>query len=691
MKKLCIGLAMFFASLFTLPAQESESQPPRILGLFCDNCGLTELDVSGCTALKTLECYSNQLTSLDVSGCTALTSLDCYDNPLISLDVSNCISLWFLSGLVQKYSDVPTLTTLNASGSGIFNIGDIFAHLPALSNLNLKNCARLGTLEIKGTNNPELTSLDISGCTSLYSLHVNGVNIQSLDVSSCTNLQSVSFSETSLTSLDISGRTALTRLVCTDNPLTSLDVSGCTALEYLSCRNNQLTSLDVSGCIALTDLYCYNNQLTSLDVSKNTALTQLWCKNNQLTSLDVSQNTALKQLVCESNQLTSLDVSKNTSLELLYCNDNQLTGLDLSHNTALTKLRCGNNQLMSLDVSKNTVLGELYCDSNHIPLSVLYGIYNSRKSQWSSFSAFGQTDTIVLPVNQVLDLSSERLLGERLSIFKISPDTYTENDFLFSFLKLGSYQLRLENSAISEANFTYYISVENPEGYYTVSLATNNTAWGSVSQSGNGTYEEGEEVTITATAKTGYRFINWTKGSDVFSTEAIHTFIVMENFELVANFEKRADDVETFQINIAANDSSWGSVSQSGDGTYEKGTKVTVTATANEGYRFINWTKDGAEFSKDAVYTFAVTENLNLIANFEKKSGDAANENRDKDNFYVYTKDRNIILSEERGAVQVFNVTGQCVYSGKDTVIPVGKSGVYVVRVGANSHKVIVL
>ncbi|MCH5244640.1 MAG: hypothetical protein J1F29_07070, partial [Lentimicrobiaceae bacterium] len=122
-----------------------------------------------------------------------------------------------------------------------------------------------------------------------------------------------------------------------------------------------------------------------------------------------------------------------------------------------------------------------------------------------------------------------------------------------------------------------------------------------------------------------------------------------------------------------------------------KGTKVTVTATANEGYRFINWTKDGAEFSKDAVYTFAVTENLNLIANFEKKSGDAANENRDKDNFYVYTKDRNIILSEERGAVQVFNVTGQCVYSGKDTVIPVGKSGVYVVRVGANSHKVIVL
>ena len=60
----------------------------------------------------------------------------------------------------------------------------------------------------------------------------------------------------------------------------------------------------------------------------------------------------------------------------------------------------------------------------------------------------------------------------------------------------------------------------------------------------------------------------------------------------------------------------------------------------------------------------------------------AANESHENDNFYVYAQDRNIVLSETRGAVQVFNAVGQCVYSGNATIIPVRQNGVYVVRVG---------
>ena len=47
-------------------------------------------------------------------------------------------------------------------------------------------------------------------------------------------------------------------------------------------------------------------------------------------------------------------------------------------------------------------------------------------------------------------------------------------------------------------------------------------------------------------------------------------------------------------------------------------------------------------------------------------------------------------LPKTGGLVQVFNAVGQCVYSGNATIIPVRQSGVYVVRAGANSHKVIV-
>ena len=46
---------------------------------------------------------------------------------------------------------------------------------------------------------------------------------------------------------------------------------------------------------------------------------------------------------------------------------------------------------------------------------------------------------------------------------------------------------------------------------------------------------------------------------------------------------------------------------------------ATVTATANEGYEFVNWTDtDGKEVSSSNPYTFAVTANTTLTANFKK-------------------------------------------------------------------------
>ena len=55
------------------------------------------------------------------------------------------------------------------------------------------------------------------------------------------------------------------------------------------------------------------------------------------------------------------------------------------------------------------------------------------------------------------------------------------------------------------------------------------------------------------------------------------------------------------------------------DGIYEEGTKVTVTAKANEGYEFVNWTdENGREVSTSNPYTFEATTNTTLKANFKK-------------------------------------------------------------------------
>ena len=56
----------------------------------------------------------------------------------------------------------------------------------------------------------------------------------------------------------------------------------------------------------------------------------------------------------------------------------------------------------------------------------------------------------------------------------------------------------------------------------------------------------------------------------------------------------------------------------SGDGSYASGTKVTATATANAGYKFVNWTLGGTEVSNKATYKFNISANTVLTANFEK-------------------------------------------------------------------------
>ena len=53
-----------------------------------------------------------------------------------------------------------------------------------------------------------------------------------------------------------------------------------------------------------------------------------------------------------------------------------------------------------------------------------------------------------------------------------------------------------------------------------------------------------------------------------------------------------------------------------GGGTYEAGTICTVRAGAAEGYTFVNWTENGEQVSSEASYSFPVTVERHLVANF---------------------------------------------------------------------------
>ena len=118
---------------------------------------------------------------------------------------------------------------------------------------------------------------------------------------------------------------------------------------------------------------------------------------------------------------------------------------------------------------------------------------------------------------------------------------------------------------------------------------------------------------MTATPTVPYIFVNWTKNGIQVSTNATYTFTVTESATYVAHFV-----VESFTITTLANPTEGGVVT--GSGTYETLDECTVTATANEGYDFVNWTENGNEVSTDASYTFTVTGDRTLTANFELKT-----------------------------------------------------------------------
>lgn len=45
-----------------------------------------------------------------------------------------------------------------------------------------------------------------------------------------------------------------------------------------------------------------------------------------------------------------------------------------------------------------------------------------------------------------------------------------------------------------------------------------------------------------------------------------------------------------------------------------------ISATPNEGYEFVNWTEEGIVISTTPEFTFEVTKDTHLIANFQKKT-----------------------------------------------------------------------
>jgi hypothetical protein len=76
-------------------------------------------------------------------------------------------------------------------------------------------------------------------------------------------------------------------------------------------------------------------------------------------------------------------------------------------------------------------------------------------------------------------------------------------------------------------------------------------------------------------------------------------------------------DESFYAVQLTASPEAGGSIS--GGGTVKHGEKITVIALANAEYSFQSWTEEGQEVSTSAEYTFTVTSDRDLVANFKEK------------------------------------------------------------------------
>lgn len=139
------------------------------------------------------------------------------------------------------------------------------------------------------------------------------------------------------------------------------------------------------------------------------------------------------------------------------------------------------------------------------------------------------------------------------------------------------------------------------------------TITGQGSATGAGRYDPNTSVTCVATPASGMEFKGWYRGGNLVSSSASYQLTIVADTTIEARFAAPAA-----RHNVTASVNPQGSGSVSGTGSYEEGTNCTVVATPAAGYQFKEWQKNGAQVSTSASYTFAVNEDVALVAVFEE-------------------------------------------------------------------------
>lgn len=141
-----------------------------------------------------------------------------------------------------------------------------------------------------------------------------------------------------------------------------------------------------------------------------------------------------------------------------------------------------------------------------------------------------------------------------------------------------------------------------------VYLTVSSSAGGNANRT-SGSYTKNSTVSITATPNNGYRFVRWEGNSS--STSITINLTMDTNKSVRAIFE----EIPAENMYLTINSSNGGYTNKS-SGSYTKNSTISITATPNNGYRFLRW--EGDISSTSSTINLTMNTNKNIRAVFEE-------------------------------------------------------------------------
>ena len=185
-----------------------------------------------------------------------------------------------------------------------------------------------------------------------------------------------------------------------------------------------------------------------------------------------------------------------------------------------------------------------------------------------------------------------------------SPQSGTSGTrYIYSSWSDGGTQTHTINAPSSSTTYTASFTTQ-----YSLTTSVNPSWTGTITPSGTNWYVVGQNVFISSTANPGYTFSGWS--GDLSGTNNPTSIPMNGPKNVVANFTQNQ---YTLIVNIAPIGS--GLVTKVPDKTtYVYGDVVTLTATANAGYTFSNWSGDATGSTNPVTVT--MNGNRTVTANF---------------------------------------------------------------------------